>query len=78
MYRTSTHFTHGRSRGGEGGVVQNQFKFHFVFVYKLYKKSEATHADAPTVERDFSACGNLLVPNRSRIDTYWVEMCMFL
>ena len=30
------------------------------------------------VERDFSVCGNLLVPNRSRIETYWVEMVMFL
>ena len=35
-------------------------------------------AAAAQVERDFSACGNLLVPNRSRIDTYWVEMVMFL
>ena len=30
------------------------------------------------VERDFSACGNLLVPNRSRIDSYCVEMAMFV
>ena len=25
-----------------------------------------------------SVCGNLFVPNRSRIDTYWVEMLMFI
>ena len=35
-------------------------------------------ATAAEVERDFSACGNLLGPNRSRIETYWVEMVMFL
>ena len=35
-------------------------------------------AAAAQVERDLSACGDLLVPNRSRIDTYWVEMVMFL
>ena len=35
-------------------------------------------AGAAQVERDFSACGNLLAPNRGRIDTYWVEMLMFL
>lgn len=35
-------------------------------------------ASAASVERDFSGCGNLLVPKRSRIETYWVEMVMFL
>ena len=35
-------------------------------------------ASASQVERDFSGCGILLVPNRSRIDTYWVEMVIFL
>ncbi|CAN0386807.1 unnamed protein product, partial [Hapterophycus canaliculatus] len=35
-------------------------------------------AAAAQVERDFSATGNLFVPNRSRIDTFWVEMVMFL
>ena len=35
-------------------------------------------ASASQVERDFSGCDILLVPNRSRIDTYWVEMVIFL
>ena len=56
-------------------MVQNRFQFQFVFVYKT--KSEATHASTPTVEGDFSACGNL-IPNPSHIGTYWVEMVMFL
>lgn len=29
---------------------------------------------AVQVDRDVGACGNLLVPNRSRIDMYWVEL----
>lgn len=29
-------------------------------------------ATAAQVEGNFSACGNLLVPNRNRIDSYWV------
>ena len=74
MYRsTSTHFTHGRSRGG-GGSKPILTRICFL----LYETSEATHADTPTVERDFSACGILLVPSRSRIDTYWAGMMMFL
>ena len=35
-------------------------------------------AAAAQIERDSSGCGNLLVPNRSRIETYWVDMVMFL
>ncbi|CAM9672376.1 unnamed protein product, partial [Hapterophycus canaliculatus] len=35
-------------------------------------------AGAAQVERDFSACADLLSRSRSRIDTYWVEMLMFL
>ncbi|CAN0605527.1 unnamed protein product, partial [Ectocarpus sp. 12 AP-2014] len=35
-------------------------------------------ASAAQVERDFSGCGNLLPPNRSRMDMYWVEMVMFV
>lgn len=35
-------------------------------------------AAAAQIERDFSGCGNLIVPSRSRIETYWVEMVMFL
>ena len=30
------------------------------------------------MERDFSGCGLFLVPNRSRVEEYWVEMEMFL
>ena len=36
------------------------------------------YAAAAQIERDFNSCGNLLKPNRSRIDTYWVEIVMFL
>ena len=35
-------------------------------------------AAAAQVKRNLSGCGNLLKPNRSRIDIYWVEMVMFL
>lgn len=34
-------------------------------------------AAAAQIERDFSACGNLLTPGRSRMDTFWVEIVMF-
>ena len=50
--------------------------YFYLFSSIIQKTSEAKRADTPTVERDFSACGNLLLPNRSRIDTYWVEMVM--
>ena len=60
--------------GGGGGSKPISISICF----RLYKKSEATHDDTPTVEGDFSACGNLLIPNPSRIDTYWVEMVMVL
>ena len=33
----------------------------------------AVDATAAQVECDFSTCGNLLVPNRCRIDSYWVK-----
>ena len=60
-------------------VVGGWFKVDFNFnLFSSILRSEATHADTPAVERDFSACGILLVPNRSGIDTYWVEMVMFL
>ena len=32
---------------------------------------------AEKMERDFSACGNLLTKSRSRMDTFWVELVMF-
>ena len=35
-------------------------------------------AAAAQVKRNLSGSSNLLNPNRSRIDTYWVEMVMFL
>lgn len=35
-------------------------------------------ASAAQIEREFSGAGALLTPNRSRIDTYWVEMILFL
>ena len=34
-------------------------------------------AAAAQIERDFSACGNLLTKSRSRMDTFWVELMMF-
>ena len=34
-------------------------------------------AAAAQIERDFSACGNLLTKSRSRMDTFWVEHVMF-
>ena len=46
-----------------------------VLVSVLVLRNQAAAAQA---ERDFSGCGNLLKLNRSRIDTYWVEMVMSL
>ncbi len=34
-------------------------------------------AAAAQIERDFSACGNLLTKSRSRMDTFWVELVVF-
>lgn len=45
---------------------------------RIKKSIPCRNGDRSQVERDFSACGLLLRPNRSRIDTYWVEMMMFL
>ncbi|CAN0346715.1 unnamed protein product [Pylaiella littoralis] len=50
----------------------------FPYLAPVAQQVFGNQAGAAQVERDFSACGNLLVPNRSRIDTYWVEMLMFL
>ena len=50
----------------------------FPYLAPVAQQVFGNQAAAAQVERDFSACGNLLVPNRSRIDTYWVEMVMFL
>ena len=68
--RTSTHFTHSRSRGRAGW-----FTILILVTFRLYKKTKVTKADTRPVERDFSACGNnLLVPSRSRINTLRVVM----
>ncbi|CAM9278903.1 unnamed protein product, partial [Hapterophycus canaliculatus] len=50
----------------------------FPYLAPVAQQVLGNQAAAAQVERDFSAAGNLLVPNRSRIDTYWVEMVMFL
>ncbi|CAN0227778.1 unnamed protein product, partial [Ascophyllum nodosum] len=50
----------------------------FPYLAPVAQKVFGNQASASQVERDFSGCGNLLVPNRSCIDTYWVEMVMFL
>lgn len=53
-------------------------KIKFPFLASVAQQVFGNQATAAHVERDFSACGNLLGPNRSRMDTYWVEMVMFL
>ena len=53
-------------------------KHAFPFLTPVAQQIFGNQASASQVERDFSGCGNLLVPNRSRIETYWVEMVMFL
>ena len=53
-------------------------KIKFPYLAPVAQQVFGNQATAAQVERDFSACGNLLVPNRSRIDSYWVEMVMFL
>ena len=50
----------------------------FPYLAPVAQQVFGNQASASQVERDFSGCGILLVPNRSRIDTYWVEMVMFL
>lgn len=50
----------------------------FPYLAPVAQQVFGNQSSAPQVERDFSGCGVLLPPNRSRIDTYWVEMVMFL
>ncbi|CAN0129982.1 unnamed protein product, partial [Pylaiella littoralis] len=50
----------------------------FPFLAPVAQQVFGNQASASQAERDFSGCGVLLVPNRSRIDTYWAEMVMFL
>ena len=53
-------------------------KLKFPYLAPVAQQVFGNQAAAAQVERDFSGCGNLLKPDRSRIDTYWVEMVMFL
>ena len=53
-------------------------KLESLYLALVVKQVFGNQAAAAQVERDFSRCGNLLKPNRSRMDTYWVEMVMFL
>lgn len=48
------------------------------YLTPVAQQVHGNQAEVAQVDRDFSGCGNLLVPNRSRIDTYWVEMVTFL
>lgn len=50
----------------------------FPYLSPVAQQVLGNQAGASQVERDFSSCANLLTRNRSRIDTYWVEMMMFL
>ncbi|CAB1114869.1 unnamed protein product [Ectocarpus sp. CCAP 1310/34] len=50
----------------------------FPYLAPVAQQVLGNQAGAAQVERDFSSCANLLTRNRSRIDTYWVEMVMFL
>ncbi|CAM9155289.1 unnamed protein product, partial [Hapterophycus canaliculatus] len=43
----------------------------------IARQTFGNHAFAATPERDFSGCGLFLVPNRSRVDEYWVAKVMF-
>lgn len=53
-------------------------KNHFPTLAPVAQQVFGNQASAAQIERDFSGCGNLLTANRSRMDTYWVEMVMFL
>lgn len=53
-------------------------KNQFPALAPLAQQVFGNQASAAQIERDFSGCGNLLTSNRSRTDTYWVEMVMFL
>ena len=50
----------------------------FPFLAPVAQQVLGSQAAAAQGDRDLSGYGNLLVPNRSRVDTYWVEMVMFL
>ncbi|CAN0217447.1 unnamed protein product, partial [Ectocarpus sp. 13 AM-2016] len=50
----------------------------FPFLAPVAQQVFGNQAGAAQVERDFSKCADLLTRHRSRVDTYWVEMIMFL
>lgn len=50
----------------------------FPYLTPVAQQVLGSQAAAAQGDRDLSGYGNLLVPNRSRTDTYWVEMVMFL
>ncbi|CAB1107679.1 unnamed protein product [Ectocarpus sp. CCAP 1310/34] len=53
-------------------------KHAFPSLKHVAQQTFGNQASAAPVERDFSGCGLFMVPNRSRVDEYWVEMVMFL
>eukprot|EP00903_Cladosiphon_okamuranus_P013418 g12500.t2 len=50
----------------------------FPFLAPVAQQVFGNQAGAAQVERDFSKCADLLTRHRSRVDTYWEEMIMFL
>ena len=52
-------------------------KIKFSYLAPVAQQVFGNQDTAAKVEHDFSACDNLLVPNRSRVDSYWAEMVMF-
>ena len=49
----------------------------YVATKKVSVEYSGNQATAAEIERDFSACGNLLTKSRSRMGTFWVELVMF-
>lgn len=49
-------------------------KHKFIYLASVAQQMFGNQGAAVQVDRDVGACGNLLVPNRSRIDMYWVEL----
>lgn len=53
-------------------------KHAFPYYRHVAQQVYGNQASAAQIERDFSGAGNLLTGKRSRLDTYWVEMALFL
>ena len=53
-------------------------KHSFPSLKYVAQQTFGSQASAAQVERDFSHCGLFCVPNRSRVEEYWLEMVMFL